>query len=138
MGWIWRGWLSSGCQMIIKPHVIFGALKIGEKPMAAQPIKPSQVIKKKKDSIPDFVIESFNELIVKHFNGSYSTIQQDEVLSVILSKMPEGSTRQNVFDNNWLDVEDIFRKAGWQVNYDKPAYNESYPATFKFDPKRKR
>lgn len=105
--------------------------------MAVQPIKPSQVIKKKKDSIPDYVIESFNELIAKHFNGSSSTIRQDEVLSLILSKMPRYS-RQNVFDNNWLDVEDIFRKAGWQVNYYKPAYNgSSYPATFEFEPKRK-
>jgi hypothetical protein len=51
--------------------------------------------------------------------------------------MPEGSTRQQVFDNNWLDVEDIFRKAGWKVNYEKPAYNESYPASFKFQQQRK-
>lgn len=105
--------------------------------MAVQPIKPSQVIKAKKDGLPDFVIEAFNGLIAKNFNGSYSTVQQDEVLSVILSKMPEGSTRQQVFDNNWLDVEDIFRKAGWEVNYDKPAYNESHPATFKFQQQRK-
>lgn len=105
--------------------------------MAVQPIKPSQVIKKKKDGIPDYVIESFNELIAKHFDGSSSTIKQDEILSVILSKMLEGSSRQDVFDNHWLDVEDIFRKAGWEVNYDKPAYNESYPATFEFKPKKK-
>lgn len=106
--------------------------------MAVQPIKPSQVVKKKKDGIPDYVIESFNELIAKHFDGSSSTIKQDEVMSVILSKMPEGSKRQDVYDNNWLDVEDIFRAAGWQVTYDKPGYNESYPATFEFSPKRKR
>ena len=108
--------------------------------MAVQPIKPSQVVKKKKDGIPDFVIESFNDLIVKHFNGNSSTIKQDEILSVIFSKMSKGSKRQDVFDNNWLDVKDIFLNAGWQVNYgfryDKPGYNENYPATFEFKPKR--
>lgn len=100
-----------------------------------KPITPSQVIKKKKDGIPDFVIEAFNTLIAKNFNGHSSTLRQEDVLQVILAASPEGTTSDKVFDEHWLDVEDIFRKAGWDVEYDKPAYNETYEPTFKFTPK---
>jgi hypothetical protein len=43
-----------------------------------------------------------------------------------------GVSRQEVFDNQWLDIEDIYREAGWKVSYDKPAYNETYKAYFTF------
>lgn len=33
----------------------------------------------------------------------------------------------------WLDIEDHYRKAGWKVTYDKPAYCENYDAYFKFE-----
>ena len=36
----------------------------------------------------------------------------------------------------WLDVEGIYRKAGWDVEYDSPGYCEDYPATFKFRKKK--
>ena len=45
-------------------------------------------------------------------------------------------TRQTVFDNGWLDVEEAHRAAGWRVEYDKPAYNESYDAFFVFSKRR--
>jgi len=44
----------------------------------------------------------------------------------------------NIFDNHWLDVEPIFEDCGWKVEYDKPGFNENYPATFKFTPKREK
>ncbi len=34
----------------------------------------------------------------------------------------------------WLNVEELYRAQGWTVTYDKPGYNESYPATFTFAP----
>ena len=139
--------LDTGCTANCPDWLEFVVDKLGKfsshiedrrNPMAVEPIKPSQVVKKKKDVIPDYVIESFNELIVKHFDGSSSIIKQDEVVSLILSKMPEGSKQQDIFNNKWLNVEDVFRKAGWEIDYDKPGYNETYPATFEFKPKRMR
>jgi hypothetical protein len=40
--------------------------------------------------------------------------------------------REDVFKNGWLNVEHLYETHGWKVEYDKPAYNEDYPATFKF------
>ena len=59
---------------------------------------------------------------------------QDDVAKLIVQK---GLKRQDIFDNHWLDVEDLYRKNGWKVDYDKPGYNESYNAYFVFSAKTK-
>jgi hypothetical protein len=101
-----------------------------------KPITPKEVSKGKLDSFPDKVIEAFNELIAKHWDGRESHFKQDEVVALIRRKMDMSSSQ--IFENNWLDVEDTYRKAGWTVEYDSPAYCEDYPATFKFTKKRAR
>ena len=107
----------------------------GKNMATVQPIAPQDVVDKKLENIPNAVIESFNELIAKKFNGSQSTIKQDEIVKHILSK--DGSiNRQDIFDNHWLDVEEMYRKIGWDVEFDKPGYNESYEAFFVFKKKK--
>ena len=95
-----------------------------------KPITPEEASKKKLADIPDAVIEAFNTLIIKNFNGTSSTVKQDDVMALLTKD--ETLTRRQIYDNNWLDVEDLYRAVGWKVEYDKPGYNESYPATFKF------
>lgn len=102
--------------------------------MPIKPIKPSEVIKKKKESLPDEVIESFNELIAEKWNGNQAKISQKEVASLISSKLD--IQKEAIYEKHWLDVEDIFRKAGWHVEYDQPGYNESYEPYFIFEKKK--
>lgn len=91
-----------------------------------RPIGPDDVQK----SIPDFVIEAVNELInEKHKDGGFN-ILQSLIKDRIMSK-----TEQD-FDWAWMDFEPIYRNAGWNVSYDKPAYCETYEAYFTFS-KRK-
>lgn len=47
-------------------------------------------------------------------------------------------TRQELIDKNFLDFEGIFREAGWDVEYDSPAYCENYEQHWKFKQKRGR
>lgn len=94
-----------------------------------RPIKPSEVVKGKEAVYPGVVFEAFNELIAKNFSGGSSTIKQDDVVALMVKK---GLKRQAIFDDHFLDVEEVYRDSGWKVEYDKPAFNESYPATFKF------
>lgn len=102
--------------------------------MASKPIKPSQAVSLKKSTIPDEVIDAFNELIAKNLSGNYSSFTQDQVVKLIVSK---GIPSNEIYENHWLDVEDIYRKEGWSVEYDKPGYNESYAASFTFKVKTK-
>lgn len=109
--------------------------------MTVKPIKPSEVTDRKRELIPGFVIEAFNELIAKNFSGGRAVILQDKITKLIQYKYNQRHrytdrlSSQDIIDNKWLDIEDIYRKAGWIVEYDSPAYNESYPCTFTFSKK---
>lgn len=101
--------------------------------MSVQPITPDEAETQKQASIPDGVIESFNELITENLVKKTATFTQAAVIERIVSK---GLDQIQIFKNHWLDVEPAFRKAGWEVVYDAPAYNESYEATYTFTRKR--
>lgn len=100
-----------------------------------QPITPHDVVDKKLEILPDAVIRAFNTLIAKKFNGYESTVKQDEAINAIMAE-DETISRQEIFDNHWLDVEDIYRKIGWDVTFDKPGYSESYSAYYVFKKKK--
>jgi len=102
--------------------------------LTSQPITPNEVVRLKEKILPNEVFDAFNELIAKKWNGRSSTVLQCEVVKLLKGKMQLEDT-SIIFDNNWLDVEPVYRDAGWVVKYDKPGYNESYEASFKFTPK---
>jgi len=101
--------------------------------MKVKPITPAEVTDKKLKVIPDGVIEAFNELIAENWDGHFSAFTQKAVTQRIKEKMKHQS-----FDIKWLDVEPIFEEIGWRVEYDKPGYNESYPAAFTFEKREKK
>lgn len=103
-----------------------------------KPISPNDIQLKE---LPDFVLIAFNELLQNSFNKQkVITITQDKAIDKIIevsgrSDYRSTISRQAIFDNHWLDVEDTYREAGWKVSYDKPGYCESYEAAFKFERK---
>src|SRR3954462_13759959 len=92
-------------------------------------ITPQEAIKGKTNTIPSVVFEVFNDLIKENLGGKSSSFQQD---SVVRRLEKRGLERTEIFNKGWLDVEPAYRKAGWIVDYDKPGFNECYPATFTF------
>ena len=101
----------------------------------AGPITPDEVAALKREVvIPERVFDAFNELIAKHWNGRTAKFKQDDVVELILRKYGRSKsvTRNSIYANHWLDVEPIYREAGWKVIYDRPGYNETYSATFEF------
>ena len=104
-----------------------------------KPISPDEVGQARDKSFPDFVIEAFNECITKHWDGKTATFQQREVMAAILAKRPfETMTKSYVYEQRWLDVEDMYRRQGWHVEYDRPGYCETYEPTFTFEQTRGR
>ena len=97
-----------------------------------QPIKPGKVGKKKLGDFPDVVLESFNELIAENFSGDCACVVKDIVVDMLVKK---GLEAKDIYKNHWLDVEDVFRKAGWKVEYIKPEMSGPYDAYFKFSKK---
>ena len=97
-----------------------------------KPISPDEIV----ISLPDEVIEVFNELLKKNWRGESTTvtIYQTDVADLVASAM--NISRNEVFNRRYLDVEEYYRKAGWRVSYEKPAYNESFRAYFEFSRSR--
>lgn len=87
--------------------------------------------------IPKYVTDAVNKLIKKEYRGNGSfTIKQKDIISEIKKK--KKVTSQFLFDNHYLDFEEIYRNQGWKVGYEKPCYGDSdFDAYFKFTPKKK-
>jgi hypothetical protein len=100
-----------------------------------RPVLPSEVQEVKNSAIPPEIVEIVNQLIVQNWDGSSATFKQEEVVK--LAEIVLNSERSKLFTHRWLDFEDLFRRVGWEVDYDKPGYNETYDATFTFTKKRK-
>lgn len=108
-----------------------------------KPVSPDDAKKKTKPQ-PDFVIETFNELIAQNLRGKTARISQEEAVNALVAKMLTSASsldeteekakhfRSEIFKRHYLDVEDNFRDVGWNVYFDKPGYNESYEAYFEF------
>ncbi len=94
------------------------------------PIKPSEVIKAKQEALPDAVINVFNAYITEHWNGHRACFKQKDICAEIARTLD--ISIDQVYKRHLLDIEDIYRKQGWKVVYDKPAYCETYDATFTF------
>lgn len=100
----------------------------------SKPITPDEAMAAKAVSIPAEVYEAFNECIVENLRGGTANFRLDTVAKLAAQKL--GTSTQILFDRRWCDVEPAYRAAGWDVEYDSPGYNESYPATFTFTRRR--
>lgn len=102
--------------------------------MTVKLISPKDVSSIKAALIPEFVIDSWNQIIAKNWNpnSKKSHVLQNEIIELILTNSDREISRNDIFSNHWLDIEGIYREQGWKVVFDKPGYNESYEASFEF------
>lgn len=91
-----------------------------------KPIRPEEIVK----PIPDTVIEAFNELITKNFNGTSSEFLASDVVNLIVKR--KACRRTEIYSSGYLDVEPIYRKNGWQVDYEQPSIGDNFSAYFRF------
>lgn len=96
-----------------------------------RPIKPEEVRARRIDFIPSIIFETINTMICEKFDGKSATLKQEDILNRVCNES-SGLTRREIFDKHYLDIEPFYQEQGWKVEYDKPGYNESYPATFTF------
>lgn len=94
------------------------------------PIKPEDVGRRHAITIPNEVIEVFNDEIERAWDGTKAVVHQQDLIDRIGSKMT--ITGASIIERRWLDVESVYRAAGWTVEYDKPGYNETYDPQFTF------
>lgn len=101
-----------------------------------KPIRPDEIGEHKARIFPDFVLKAFNDLLAENFShGSAKILQKNAIQRILQYGNMTQEERGQIFDNGWLNVEEIYRDAGWKVKYDKPGYCESYDAFFEFSKK---
>jgi hypothetical protein len=93
-----------------------------------KPMRPEQIAEAKNLAIPGHVFDAFNTCITKTYTNGRAQVYQKDVVAEI-AKTTENPPIE------WLDVEEAYRENGWDVQYDKPAYCESYRAFFIFSKK---
>lgn len=103
-----------------------------------RPIKPEE-IKLETREIPTFVFDIFNDMLV---DGTVSETKDIVILTKDVRKRIEDHLKTMEdppqFELWWLDVENMYRAAGWTVTYDKPAYCETHDASYTFTHNKKR
>ena len=101
-----------------------------------EPLLPQEVEQATADNIPNFVIEAFNNMIIKNWGASKrANFTQDDTMTEALRIAHSRGIkidRHEIFANKWFDVESLFEEKGWLVLYDKPACFENHAANFTF------
>lgn len=98
------------------------------------PISPKEAMGLSEDNIPSEVIDVWNKMIIKKLSSyGQAVILQSEIEKALAKEM--SVKLSYIHEQKWLDIESLYRKSGWKVEYDKPGYNEDYAATFTFTKK---
>lgn len=100
--------------------------------MTVKPLSPDELYREAIKHIPDGVVEAVNELLVTASYGPQIIIGQD----ALVNKLEErGFVRNEIFSKGYLNFEDLYREAGWDVFYDRPGFNEFYAPFWRFSRK---
>jgi hypothetical protein len=95
-----------------------------------KPITPQEVIEHKIKEIPDEVIDVWNKIIVEKWRESAAIVYKDEITKRIANTLNIDVNK--VYDFGYLDIKVIYKNFGWNVEYYKPYFDESFRPYFTF------
>ena len=101
-----------------------------------KPLSPREVAEQFNSSIPDEVIQAVNTLLIKEYKNGTAILKQKDIMAEI-RLINSDLTATKIYENGWLDFENVFISNGWEVEYDNPVYCEDYDAFFRFSEKKK-
>lgn len=92
------------------------------------PITYEELIKERGLETPDCVIEAVNFLIKKNFKPKKksSKVYTDEIVA------HSPFSYEEFDEKGWFDIEHLYEKAGWNVEYFSPDFCESFSSYFEF------
>lgn len=95
-----------------------------------KPITPSQVDKDRIVHIHPVMIKTINNLISERWNGTFAEIPQEDIIEEFLKSMHEGwGGRERIFEEKYLNIEVIYRSAGWRVSLENSIINKVFTFT---------
>jgi len=94
----------------------------------SEPIRPNQV----KRVLPDYIIDSVNQLIEEKYDGTSFTIKKDDVIAKAFKHPSQNEYtdlnlfERHLYDKKYLDFESVYHKAGWECEYISPDRGDSH------------
>lgn len=74
----------------------------------AKVYSPEDVLKKRVETIPDYVIDAFNDLLTENYQEDETIIEQEDVIRKILEYSTDDElTRDTIFKKHYLDIENL-------------------------------
>ncbi len=87
-------------------------------------LSPQEIMELKKVTIPPEVLSTVNQMLAENISGSgFATLYEKDIVKTLVKA---GLKRSEIIEKHWLDFESMYEDAGWEVTYDRPAYNEDY------------
>lgn len=97
-------------------------------------LSPQEIMELKQEMTPAVVLDTVNRLLAENLRqGGFATIKQKDIVAALEQ---QGLERTEIYAKHWLDFENLYREAGWEVAYDSPGFNETYDASFEFRPRK--
>ena len=93
------------------------------------PITPNELTEMQRKLMPEEVIKAWNEMIAEAYDGTSADILLGDARTRIRNVC---GVYQIPYKENYLNIEDIYREAGWNVEFNKPDYTESYESFYEF------
>lgn len=100
---------------------------------STQPITPREIEDNLCDVFPEVVIQAFNELIKEHYRvQGKTTFTLNEVIKKI-KKIDSSAKTDKLLEQGKLDIELLYEKYGWDVEFHSPDRDESFVSYFSFE-----
>jgi hypothetical protein len=97
--------------------------------ITTRPVRPDEI--RSQQALPTIVYAIVNKLLAQHYDSNSRTAVITQK-SIVEALERTGLTPSQIYDGDYLNFEDHYRAHGWDVEYDKPGYNETYEAFFSF------
>lgn len=96
------------------------------------PVRPDELVPANERQIPDVVFDVFNAHLTRGSAKASTGIRIEEE-DIVRELVKRGLKKADIFGKKWLQVEPIYRQAGWEVVYSRPnlAY-EYFPSSLTF------
>jgi hypothetical protein len=95
-----------------------------------QVIAPEEMVKAWQQALPDEVVETFNEMLMKQFNGKTASIPEQVLLFELEKKNVSSRT---VLEQRWLtQTMELYKERGWKVVYKDYGGSDEYVMCFDF------
>ena len=103
--------------------------------MQVTPLTPHEAVQQKLEDVPEKVLNCWNKIIKSNLDKTNSSVTSrftlDELAKMISSEM--ACSFDVAQSKGWFDLEPLFIKSGWNVQFHRASYADDFDSYFYFE-----